>query len=54
MTQSSRGSIETISHRVDRHTIQIDDPFERFRNRYKRAVPVFEKRTVRFPRREGR
>ena len=42
MTQSSRGSIETISHQVDRHTIQIDDPFERFRNRYKRAVPVFE------------
>ena len=25
MTQSSRGSIETISHQVDRHTIQIDD-----------------------------
>jgi hypothetical protein len=42
MTQSSRGSIETISHQVDRHTIQIDDPFEQFRNRYKRAVPVFE------------
>ena len=42
MTQSSRGSIETISHQVDRHTIQIDDSFEGFRNRYKRAVPVFE------------
>jgi hypothetical protein len=42
MTQSSNGSIETISHPVDRHTIQIDDSFEGFRNRYERAVPVFE------------
>ena len=42
MTQSSHGSIETISHQVDRHTIQIDDSFEGFRTRYERAVPVFE------------
>src|ERR1700741_557624 len=42
MTRSSHGSIETISHLVDRHTIEIDDSFERFRDRYERAVPVFD------------
>jgi hypothetical protein len=42
MTQSLNGSIETISHRVDRLTIQIDDSFDGFRNRYERAVPLFE------------
>lgn len=42
MTQPSNGSIETISHRVDRLTIQIDDTFDGFRNRYERAVPEYE------------
>jgi hypothetical protein len=42
MTQLSNGSIETISHQVDRLTIQIDDSFGGFRNRYERAVPVFQ------------
>jgi len=42
MTQSLTGPIETISHQVDRLTIQIDDSFDGFRNRYERAVPVFQ------------
>lgn len=42
MTQSSDGSIETISHRVDRLTIRIDDSFDGFRNRYERAVPEYQ------------
>jgi uncharacterized protein DUF302 len=46
MTQSLNGSIEMTSHRIDRLTIQIDDSFDRFRNRYERAVPEFQ--TARF------
>jgi hypothetical protein len=42
MTQSLNGSIETISHRVDRLTIQIDDSFDGFKNRYELAVPKFQ------------
>ena len=42
MTQSLNGSIETISHQVDRLTIQIGDTFDVFRNRYEQAVPVFQ------------
>jgi Domain of unknown function DUF302 len=42
MTQSSNGSIDMISHRVERLTIQIDDTFDGFRNRYERAVPEFQ------------
>jgi hypothetical protein len=42
MPRSLKGSIETISHRVDRLTIQIDDSFDGFRNRYERAVPEFQ------------
>lgn len=42
MTQSLNGFIETISHRVDRLTIQIDDSFDGFRNRYEQAVPRFQ------------
>ena len=42
MTQTLNGFIETISHRVDRLTIQIDDSFDRFRNRYEQAVPQFQ------------
>jgi hypothetical protein len=42
MTQSVDGSIETISHRVDRLTIRIDDSFDGFRHRYEQAVPVFQ------------
>ena len=42
MTQWQNGSIETISHQVDRLTIQIDDSFDGFRTRYERAVPVFQ------------
>ena len=42
MTQSLNGSIETVSHQVDRLTIQIDDTFDGFRNRYEQAVPVFQ------------
>jgi hypothetical protein len=42
MTQSLNGSIETISHQVDRLTIRIGDTFEGFRNRYQQAVPVFQ------------
>ena len=42
MTQSVDGSIETISHQVHRLTIRIDDSFDGFRNRYERAVPVFQ------------
>lgn len=42
MTQSPSGSIETISHRVDRLTIQIDDSFDGFRNRYEQAVPEYQ------------
>ena len=33
MTQSVNGSIETISHQVNRLTIHIDDSFDEFRNR---------------------
>jgi hypothetical protein len=36
------GWIETIPHQVDRLTIQIDDTFDGFRNRYQQAVPVFQ------------
>jgi hypothetical protein len=42
MTQSPSGSIETISHRVDRLTIQIDDSFDGFRNRYEQAVLEYQ------------
>jgi hypothetical protein len=42
MAQSLNGRIETISHRVDRLTIQIDDSFDGFRNRYEQAVPAFQ------------
>ena len=42
MTHTSNGSIETISHRVDRLTIQIDDSFDGFRGRYERAVPQYK------------
>jgi hypothetical protein len=42
MTQSLKGFIETISHRVDRLTIQIDDSFDGFRSRYEQAVPRFQ------------
>ena len=42
MTQSVNGSIETISHQVDRLTIRIDDSFDGFRHRYEQAVPVFQ------------
>ena len=41
MTQSLNGSIETVSHQVDRLTIQIGDSFDGFRTRYERAVPAF-------------
>ena len=43
MTQSLKGPIETISHQVDRLTIQIDDTFDGFRDRYERAVPAFQR-----------
>jgi len=43
MTQSLNGSIETVSHQVDRLTIQINDSFDGFRNRYEQAVPVFQR-----------
>jgi hypothetical protein len=42
MTQSLNGSIETISHQVDRLTIRIDDSFDGFRHRYEQAVPGFQ------------
>ncbi len=42
MIRSLSGTIETISHQVDRLTIQIDDSFDGFRNRYEQAVPVFQ------------
>ncbi len=42
MTQPSIGSIETISHWVDRMTIQIDDSFDGFKNRYEQAVPEYQ------------
>jgi hypothetical protein len=42
MTQSLKGPIETTSHQVDRLTVQIDDSFDGFRDRYERAVPVFQ------------
>jgi hypothetical protein len=42
VTQSVSGSIETISHQVNRLPIQIDDSFDGFRNRVERAVPVFQ------------
>ena len=43
MTESLNGFIETISHRVDRLTIHIDDSFEGFKNRYEQAVPRFQR-----------
>ncbi|OBI42649.1 DUF302 domain-containing protein [Mycobacterium colombiense] len=43
MSQSLQGSIETVSHQVDRLTIQIDDTFVGFRDRYEHAVPVFQR-----------
>lgn len=42
MTQSSNGSIEKISRQAARLTIQIDDSFDGFRNRYEVAVPEFQ------------
>jgi hypothetical protein len=42
MTRSLNGSTDMISHRVDRLTIQIDDSFDGFRNRYEQAVPEFQ------------
>ena len=42
MTRPLNGAIETISHRVDRLTIQIDDSFDGFRDRYERAVPEYQ------------
>lgn len=42
MTKSLNGSIETVSHQVDRLTIRIDDTFEGFRARYEQAVPMFQ------------
>jgi hypothetical protein len=42
MTHSLNGSIETISHQVDRLTIHIDDSFDGFRDRYEQAVPAFQ------------
>ena len=42
MTQLIDGSIETISHQVDRLKIRIDDSFDGFRHRYEQAVPVFQ------------
>jgi hypothetical protein len=42
MTQSVDGSIETISHQVDRLMVRIDDSFDGFRHRYEQAVPVFQ------------
>jgi Domain of unknown function DUF302 len=42
MTPSSNGSIETISRQAARLTIQIDDSFDGFRNRYERAVPEYQ------------
>ena len=42
MTKCMTDGIETISHRVDRLTIRIDDSFDDFRNRYERAVPEFQ------------
>jgi hypothetical protein len=42
MTQSLNESIETVSHHVDRLTIQIDDSFDGFRTHYERAVPAFQ------------
>lgn len=42
MTQSFNDLIESISHQVDRFTIQIDDSFDGFRNRYEAAVPEFQ------------
>lgn len=35
-------TLETVSHRVDRLTIPIDDTFDGFRDRYEQAVPVFQ------------
>ena len=43
MTQSLNGSIETVSHQVDRLTIQINDSFDGFRNPYEQAVPVIQR-----------
>jgi hypothetical protein len=40
---SLNGFIETISHQVDRLTIQIDDSFDGFKNRYEHAVPRFQR-----------
>ena len=34
--------IETISHQVNRLTIQIDDSFDGFKNRHEQAVPRFQ------------
>jgi hypothetical protein len=42
MPESLNGTIETISHQVDRLTIQIDDTFAGFKKRYEQAVPVFQ------------
>ena len=42
MATSLNGFIETISHQVDRLTIQIDDSFDGFKNRYEQAVPRFQ------------
>ncbi len=42
MTQSMNGPIEAIAHRINRLTIQIDDSFEGFRDRYERAVPQYQ------------
>ena len=40
MTQSLKGPIETISHQVDRLTIQIDDTFDGHVDRWDRDESV--------------
>jgi hypothetical protein len=46
MPQPSDGTIEVVEHPVRRITIQVDAPFDEFRSRYERAVPVFQSERV--------
>jgi hypothetical protein len=42
MTQSMRDRIRSVPHEVNRLAVAVGEPWEDFRARYERAVPVFD------------
>jgi hypothetical protein len=53
MATSLSGFIETISHQVDRLTIQIDDSFDGVQESLRASSTAVSERSVRLPRRQG-